>query len=258
MTARLGRNDPCHCGSGKKYKHCHLDKDAGDGGNVTPLPDLRAMERPLAMLAGAMGRKPGGRGAGLDAAQELMFQAWEERSAERRVSLAHEALEVSEDCADAYVLLAEEEAGGSLKEMTRLYREGVAAGERAIGRRAFAEQAGRFWGLLETRPYMRARHGLGQCLWQGGDGDGAIAHFLDLLRLNPNDNQGVRYHLAACLLEAGRDDGLAELLSKYEDGTSVASVYSSGMLEFRRGRCEGDGGGPEAASQGGCADVVRG
>jgi hypothetical protein len=23
----LGRNEPCHCGSGKKYKQCHLDKD---------------------------------------------------------------------------------------------------------------------------------------------------------------------------------------------------------------------------------------
>ena len=23
----LGRNDPCHCGSGKKYKQCHLGKD---------------------------------------------------------------------------------------------------------------------------------------------------------------------------------------------------------------------------------------
>jgi hypothetical protein len=22
-----GRNDPCHCGSGKKYKQCHLDPD---------------------------------------------------------------------------------------------------------------------------------------------------------------------------------------------------------------------------------------
>jgi hypothetical protein len=22
-----GRNDPCPCGSGKKYKQCHLDKD---------------------------------------------------------------------------------------------------------------------------------------------------------------------------------------------------------------------------------------
>ena len=24
---RPGRNDPCHCGSGRKYKQCHLDKD---------------------------------------------------------------------------------------------------------------------------------------------------------------------------------------------------------------------------------------
>ncbi|MEK6796345.1 MAG: SEC-C metal-binding domain-containing protein [Spirochaetota bacterium] len=23
----LGRNEKCHCGSGKKYKHCHWDKD---------------------------------------------------------------------------------------------------------------------------------------------------------------------------------------------------------------------------------------
>ena len=23
----LGRNDPCHCGSGRKYKQCHLGKD---------------------------------------------------------------------------------------------------------------------------------------------------------------------------------------------------------------------------------------
>jgi hypothetical protein len=22
-----GRNEPCHCGSGRKYKHCCLDKD---------------------------------------------------------------------------------------------------------------------------------------------------------------------------------------------------------------------------------------
>ncbi|NTU82987.1 MAG: hypothetical protein HGA45_27075 [Chloroflexales bacterium] len=30
--ARPGRNDPCWCGSGRKYKHCHLRADAaGDG-----------------------------------------------------------------------------------------------------------------------------------------------------------------------------------------------------------------------------------
>ena len=26
-VARPGRNEPCHCGSGRKYKHCCLAKD---------------------------------------------------------------------------------------------------------------------------------------------------------------------------------------------------------------------------------------
>ena len=26
---QLGRNDPCHCGSGKKYKKCHLPLEEG-------------------------------------------------------------------------------------------------------------------------------------------------------------------------------------------------------------------------------------
>ena len=29
MPTTLGRNDPCHCGSGRKYKHCCLAKDEG-------------------------------------------------------------------------------------------------------------------------------------------------------------------------------------------------------------------------------------
>jgi hypothetical protein len=27
MSTKIGRNDPCHCGSGKKYKRCHLPLD---------------------------------------------------------------------------------------------------------------------------------------------------------------------------------------------------------------------------------------
>jgi preprotein translocase subunit SecA len=30
---RLGRNDPCWCGSGKKYKNCHMKQDVAGGGN---------------------------------------------------------------------------------------------------------------------------------------------------------------------------------------------------------------------------------
>ena len=29
-VARLGRNEPCHCGSGRKYKQCCLDKDESE------------------------------------------------------------------------------------------------------------------------------------------------------------------------------------------------------------------------------------
>lgn len=28
---KIGRNDDCHCGSGKKYKKCHLDNDVSLG-----------------------------------------------------------------------------------------------------------------------------------------------------------------------------------------------------------------------------------
>ncbi|QYR20239.1 SEC-C domain-containing protein [Paenibacillus sp. sptzw28] len=37
MLKKLGRNDPCHCGSGNKYKRCCLDKDeAGKVTRITP------------------------------------------------------------------------------------------------------------------------------------------------------------------------------------------------------------------------------
>ncbi|HEC33232.1 MAG TPA: hypothetical protein ENI37_00765, partial [Chloroflexi bacterium] len=36
-TRKLGRNDPCWCGSGKKYKHCHMKQDSeAQRGCVTP------------------------------------------------------------------------------------------------------------------------------------------------------------------------------------------------------------------------------
>jgi hypothetical protein len=78
--------------------------------------------------------------------------------------LAQKALELSPLCADAYVLLAQETAR-NLDEAIDLYRQGVEAGKKALGKSAFRDDVGHFWGLLETRPYMRARHGLAQALW---------------------------------------------------------------------------------------------
>ena len=30
VRPKIGRNDKCHCGSGKKYKNCHMRKDRGE------------------------------------------------------------------------------------------------------------------------------------------------------------------------------------------------------------------------------------
>ena len=38
---QLGRNDLCWCGSGKKYKHCHMASDQAQGVGAPRVPAKR-------------------------------------------------------------------------------------------------------------------------------------------------------------------------------------------------------------------------
>ncbi|MDR7521220.1 MAG: tetratricopeptide repeat protein [Armatimonadota bacterium] len=221
------------------------------------LPDRRAMERVTLEMerliarsefddieqahealrrhfSGPMHRIPSTALTPLEKAQEIAFRAFEARG-RRRIQLARRALELSPDCADAYVILAEQT--GDLARARDLYAQGVAAGERALGPRIFAEKAGRFWGLIATRPYMRARFGLARCLEALGQADEAIGHYRELLRLNPNDNQGARYSLLSALLARGRDDETGVLLQQFRGEASALWRYGAALWTFRR---EGD------------------
>ena len=165
-------------------------------------------------------------------AQQVMYDAWEAPTRRRAVTLAKKALSISPDCADAYNLLAEETAR-SVEEAIDLYTKGVEAGERAIGKQAFQEDVGHFWGLLETRPYMRARASLAECLWAVGRHEESVDHYRDMLRLNPNDNQGIRYLLMPCLIELGRDKDAEKLFKQFDDDGSATWMYSRALLDFR-------------------------
>lgn len=169
----------------------------------------------------------------LDRAQDVIYSAWEASSAKRRIALAEKAISISPICADAYVLLAQHAEDGSDREID-LLRQGVDAGAKAIGKVGFDEYAGEFWGFLETRPYMRARFGLARTLWLRGALDEAIDHLRDMLRLNPNDNQGARYSLAALLIEAGRDKDLAALLEAYPEDDMAAWTWTAALMAFRQ------------------------
>ncbi len=196
---------------------------------VPDLPDRRVMDgvmrRLLGGLLGSRDETP------LSRAQDLMDQAFESHDPTKRVELAKKALELSPDCADAYVLLAEQTK--SRREALELFEKGVAAGERALGPEAFQNHVGRFWGLIETRPYMRAREGLASLLWTMGRRDEAIGHLQDMLRLNPNDNQGVRDSLVGWLLAEGSHEQVVRLLEQYDED-SATWAYTKALVAFRQ------------------------
>lgn len=169
----------------------------------------------------------------LEEAQTVMYEAWDAESPTDRVELAEEALRISRDCADAYMLLAEEKARSQAEIL--LYIEGaVRAGERALGPKVFEEDAGHFWGMIETRPYMRARAALAECLWELGDLKGAIDHYWALLDLNPDDNQGIRYSLLSCLLESQELEQVGKLISRYENDSAASWQFDRALWAFQR------------------------
>jgi len=53
------------------------------------------------------------------------------------------------------------------------------------------------WGWMENRAYLRAIQYMAEWHWDNGENDKAIELFRLLLKLNPNDNQGARYEIAA-------------------------------------------------------------
>ncbi|MBL8072133.1 MAG: hypothetical protein JNM35_13670 [Nitrospira sp.] len=167
-------------------------------------------------------------------AQALIYRAWEARTQRQAAALARRALEMFPDCADAYTVLAGAEAR-SAEEARVLYEHGVDAGRRSLGQAFFDEHRGHFWGMIETRPYMRARQGLADCLWALGRKRESLAHCEALLELNPDDNQGIRHGLLSRYLALGNDIGAARLFRDYAHDASAAFLWSRVLLDLRRG-----------------------
>jgi hypothetical protein len=68
---------------------------------------------------------------------------------------------------------------------------------------------------------MRARHALAEDLWFSGARQVVIEHLREMLKLNPNDNQGLRYTLLCWLLWTGDEDAAQCLLRDHGDEVST-------------------------------------
>lgn len=173
----------------------------------------------------------------LERAEEVANAAELASTRAARAKLARQALSLSPDCASALLVLVEDE-DHPVKKLA-LLEQAVAAGYRAIGPESFVEyeREGAFWGMIETRPYMRAASQWAELVWVMGNRRGAITEFQRLLKLNPGDNQGLRYMLAFCLLEEQTESARATLdglLAAYPDDAACSWDYSRALLAFQR------------------------
>ncbi len=190
-----------------------------------PFAVLRVLERSMRRMKAA----PTEETSPQDHAEDMLERAHLARG-RRGVLIARQALEVWPDCADAYSFLAGR--APDRESAVRLYERGMAAVERAMGTETF-EQAGDFWGILETRPYMRARAGLARVLVEQERLAEAVAHYQEMLRLNPNDNQGLRHALVNLLIELDRDAEAWKLVESYP-GDRTLLEFPRALLLFRR------------------------
>jgi tetratricopeptide (TPR) repeat protein len=166
----------------------------------------------------------------LEKAQDLCYEAFDCRG-RRRLVLARRALELSPDCADAYSILAER--ARHPEQEFELYEKAVAAGERELGPERFDSDAP-FWSDVLSRPFMRAIESLAEVCVRLGRTAEAIGHYQRLIRLNPNDNQGVRNPLAGLLLATGDHAALEALLDQYDDPLEATLLYARALLLYRK------------------------
>lgn len=102
-------------------------------------------------------------------------------------------------CIDAHAHLGNFEFDRHPERALQHYEMGTAIGALTLGK---AFDGVLPWGLIDNRPFLRCLHGAGLCAWRLGDVRTAKAVFTKMLWLNPSDNQGARFNLAA--IEAGK------------------------------------------------------
>jgi tetratricopeptide (TPR) repeat protein len=163
--------------------------------------------------------------------QDLVFDAYEQPVSKGK-KLVKQALELDPNNADAYNYLAGIEK--DIDKAILMFEKAIRAGEKTLGKKFFKEEKGHFWGMIETRPYMRAKAGLAACLYAKNEVDKAIEIYEEMLELNPNDNQGVRYLLSTLLLGKNDLSGFQNFLKNTEEEDSAVWNYNNALYHFKK------------------------
>ena len=114
--------------------------------------------------------------------------------------------------------------------------------EKALGEEYFKENEGHFWGLLETRPYMRALTALAEAYKSTLQRDKAIQCYEKALLLCSGDNLGVRYLLCELYMELRQFDNCLALAERFKEDRCAMMLFTKALALFMK-----HGNGPASA-----------
>ncbi len=146
---------------------------------------------------------------------DLLFEAYEEPIKSKAIKLAKRALEINPNNIDAENFITKFETN-TIKKLKKyedtLNKERINLEKEDMFNE---ENKGIFWGLMETRPYMRTKHCCMLTLMELGRYNEAIKQGEELLELCESDNLGIRYLIV----------GLYTLLEKFNECEKIYNKY---------------------------------
>lgn len=110
--------------------------------------------------------------------------------------------------------------------------DAVKIGEEKFDDEFEKENAGSYWMMVETRPYMRALYAYAKYLIEVNKKEKAREYFERIMYLNENDNLGVRYDLIPLLIELGKFDRAEKLFDAFPEQTTEM-MYHKVLYDYK-------------------------
>lgn len=169
----------------------------------------------------------------LDDAYDLLEKAEHARTKKMALKYAKQAYETCPDCFDAIILLAHLE-DNSIKRM-KILNEGLESERERLETENYFEKdnIGSFYGIFETRPYIRGLYFKAEFLSEDGKIKKALDVCKEILRLNENDNTGARYLLMAIYAYLEDEENLVKIFKKYGE-RSLETLFPMFALYYKQ------------------------
>lgn len=163
-------------------------------------------------------------------AQDLVEEAYELpiRDAIKNIDIA---LNLNPDCIEAYEFMGTVQS--RIDSALSYFEKGVNIGKRIFGGNYLEKHKGHFWGLHETRPYMRCMYQYADCLYKSERKDSCIFVLEEMIELNPNDNQGVRDQLLLYLLEQNEFEKFGRYNRLFNEDGGAYTNFNNALYSFK-------------------------